>query len=251
MELTTSPMGELGAACKDSEHPEATPVTDLLTFAALNRRLSSMPNYDTPSPTSHRWSRIGTLTVALAYLAALIVPRLPIDGATQTGFLLATLVIEVIGLSVSIWFSRGEYWGLARPLEEFSKQLDHDFPHHFELRNWLIAQPEDRLEKYASMSAFRRERYTQKLPMLAGAIPTLGVIPVVVAIYFQGRQWIEGGHLSWVDWLFGLVLLFFYVLTWTSSITKSRLEAMDMHLQGALNEVAKKRQTCDNAGAGR
>jgi hypothetical protein len=82
--------------------------------------------------------------------------------------------------------------------------------------------------------------------MLAGAIPTLGVIPVMVAVYFQGRQLIEGRHLSWADWLFGFALLLFYVLTWTSSVAKSRLEAMDMHLQGALNEVMNKRKTLGN-----
>jgi hypothetical protein len=97
------------------------------------------------------------------------------------------------------------------------------------------------------MATFRRKRYTQKLPMLAGAIPTLGVIPVILAVYFQGRQLIEGRHLSWADWLFGFALRLFYVLTWTSSITKSRLEAMDMHLQGALDEVMKKRQILGNA----
>jgi hypothetical protein len=97
------------------------------------------------------------------------------------------------------------------------------------------------------MAAFRRERYAQKLPMLAGAIPTLGIIPVMLAVYFQGRQLIEGRHLSWADWLFGFALLLFYVLTWTSSITKSRLETMDMHLQGALDELMKKRQALGSA----
>ena len=205
-----------------------------------------MSDYDTPSPKSRRWSRIGMLTVALAYLVALVVPRLAIGGVIQAALLLTVLFIEVVGLAMSMWFSRGEFRSVIRPLEDFSKQLDHDFTHHFELRDWLIAQPEDRLEKYASMAAFRRERYTQKLPMLAGAIPTLGVIPVMVAVYFQGRQLIEGRHLSWADWLFGFALLLFYVLTWTSSVAKSRLEAMDMHLQGALNEVMNKRKTPGN-----
>lgn len=243
MDSTASPTGEHGAARTDSLPTDAMPPDDLLTFASLNRRLSSMPDYDTPSPKSRRWSRIGLLTVALAYLAALVVPRLAIGGVIQAALLLAVLFIEVVGLAMSMWFTRGEFRSVIRPLEDFSKQLDHDFSHHFELRNWLIAQPEDRLEKYASMAAFRRERYTQKLPMLAGAIPTLGVIPVMVAVYFQGRQLIEGHHLSWADWLFGFALLLFYVLTWTSSITKSRLEAMDMHLQGALDEVTKRRQS--------
>ncbi|KLD78309.1 hypothetical protein Y886_10875 [Xanthomonas hyacinthi DSM 19077] len=206
-----------------------------------------MPDYDTPSPQSRRWSRVGLLTVLLAYLAAFVIPRLPINGVSQTALLLTVLVFEVAGLGVNLWFTRGEFTSLIRPLEDFSRQLDHDFPHHFEIRNWLLSQPEERLEKYASMAAFRKERYTQKLPMLAGAIPTLGVIPVVVAVYFQGHQLIEGRHLSLIDWFFGFALLFFYVLTWTSSITKSRLEAMDMHLQGALAEVEKNTQTPGDA----
>jgi len=243
MERTASPTAEHYAARSDKVPVDSLPTEDTLTFESLNRRLSSMPDYDTPSLQSRRWSRIGVLTMLLAYLAALIVPRLPINSVTQAALLLTVLVIEVAGLGINIWFTRGEFTSLIRPLEDFSKQLDHDFPHHFEVRNWLISQPEERLEKYASMAAFRRERYTQKLPMLAGAIPTLGVIPVVVAVYFQGRQLIEGRHLSLIDWFFGFALLLFYVLTWTSSLTKSRLEAMDMHLQGALAEVVENRQT--------
>lgn len=242
MERTVSPAGKHGAVHGDDVPTDTEATEDLLTFESLNRRLSSMPDYDTPSRQSRLWSRIGVLTTLLAYLAALVLPRLPIDGLTQVTLLLAVLVIEVAGLSMSIWFTRGEFTSLIRPLQDFSKQLDHDFPHHFEVRNWLIGQPEDRLEKYASMAAFRRERYTQKLPLVAGAIPTLGVIPVMVAVYFQGRQLIEGRHLSLIDWFFGFALLLFYVLTWTSSITKSRLEAMDMHLQGALDEVMKNKQ---------
>jgi hypothetical protein len=243
MERTASPTGEHDATRSDKVFVDSVPTEEALTFESLNQRLASMPDYDTPSPRSRRWSRIGVLTMLLAYLSALVVPRLPIHSVTQAALLLVVLVIEVAGLGINIWFTRGEFTSLIRPLEDFSKQLDHDFPHHFGIRNWLIAQPEERLEKYASMAAFRKERYTQKLPMLAGAIPTLGVIPVIVAVYFQGRQLIEGRQLSLVDGFFGFALLLFYVLTWTSSMTKSRLEAMDMHLQGALAEVAKNRQT--------
>jgi hypothetical protein len=69
MESTASPTDEHGAARTDSASTDATPTDDLLTFTSLNRRLSAMSDYDTPSPKSRRWSRIGMLTVALAYLA--------------------------------------------------------------------------------------------------------------------------------------------------------------------------------------
>ncbi|MET4674960.1 MULTISPECIES: hypothetical protein [unclassified Luteibacter] len=242
MESVTFPTNEPGAAHTDCILPNVDPTPELLTFESLNQRLSTMPDYDAPTQSSRQWSRIAITIAALSYLAALGIPRLPIDGGTQAILLLAFLVVEVVGLTMSMWMTRGEFRTMFRPMEELSKQLDHDFDYHFSLRTWLMEQPEDRLRKYASMAAFRRERYAQKLPMLAGAIPTLGIIPVLVAIYFQGRQLLEGGHLSVVDWLFGFALLLFYVLTWTSSIAKSRLDAIDMHLQGALNELEKKIQ---------
>src|SRR4051812_3368749 len=81
MEGTTVAAGEDGAAAHAADVARnAKPSEELLTFEALNRRLSSMPDYDTPSPQSRRWSRIGMVIALLAYLAALIVPRLPIKS---------------------------------------------------------------------------------------------------------------------------------------------------------------------------
>lgn len=205
-----------------------------LTFAELNRRLASLPDYGTPSPASRKWARIGLLTLLLAYLSALVIQHLKLDGMTELVLLIATLAIEIAGLALNVWNTRGEYRGLLRPFEDFANQLDHDLVHHYKIRDWLISQPIETLEKYAGLAAYGRERYTQKLPFLAGSITTLGVVPALVAVYLQGQQIVSGRTLSWFDWAFGLTLLFFYFLTWTSSLTKSRLEAMDMHLQSAL-----------------
>jgi hypothetical protein len=208
-----------------------------LTFAELNHRLASMPDYGAPSPASRKWSRIGVLTLLLAYLSTLVIQHLKLDGMTTLKLLIATLVIEVAGLALNMWHTRGEYRSLLRPLEDFADQLDYDFDHHYEIRDWLVSQPIERLENYAGMAAYRRERFTQRLPLLAGSVTTLGILPALVAVYFQVQQIVSGRALSWIDWAFGLVLLFFYFLTWTSSLTKSRLEAMDMYLQSALTKA--------------
>lgn len=208
-----------------------------LTFMELNRRLSAMPDYDEAPARSRKLSHIGMLATLLAYLAAVLIQHLPLNESLKLALLVTVLVIECVGLAVHMWNGRGDFMGLVRPFEGLAKQLDHDFPHHFEVREWLVSQPLDRLEKYASMAAFRRERYTQKLPMLAGSVSSLGVIPVLAAVYFQGRQILEGHHLSWIDWIFGFALALFYVLTWTTSLTKSRLEAIDMYLQVATTDL--------------
>lgn len=221
------------AASASESQASATP----LTFAELNRRLASMPDYDARSPGSRKWSRAGLLTLLLAYLSALVIQHLKLDSKVEIALLLSTLAIEIAGLSLSAWNTRGEYKSLLRPFEDFADQLDHDIDHHYKIRDWLTSQPIERLEKYAGMAAYRRERYTQKLPLLAGGVTTLGIVPALVAVYVQGQQIVSGRALSWVDWAFGLALLLFYFLTWTSSLTKNRLEAMDMHLQSALTQA--------------
>jgi hypothetical protein len=208
-----------------------------LTFAELNRRLASLPDYGTPSPASRKWARIGLLTLLLAYLSALVIQHLKLGGMTELMLLIATLAIEIAGLALNVWNTRGEYRSLFRPFEDFADQLDYDIEHHYKIREWLVSQPIHRLEKYAGMAAYRRERYTQKLPLLAGSVTTLGIVPALIAVYLQGQQIVSGRALTWFDWAFGFTLLFFYFLTWTSSLTKSRLEAMDMHLQSALTQA--------------
>ncbi|QDE40901.1 hypothetical protein FIV34_17630 [Luteibacter pinisoli] len=214
-----------------------------LSFTELNRRLSAIPDYDSAPPKRRRLPAIGFLVSLLAYAGTLVVAKLPINGKVQVALMLLLLAVEIGGVAINFWFSRREFVSLLRPFEDFAGQLDHDFPYHFQIRTWLIGQPRDVLSKHASMSKYRRERYTQKLPLLAGSISTLGIVPVLVAVYFQGRQILEGHAITWIDGLFGFLLLLFYFLTWTSTLTKSRLEAMDMHLQDAWTDV----QTTDAA----
>lgn len=208
-----------------------------LTFTELNRRLSAMLDYDEAPAKSRKLSHIGMLATLLAYLVAVLIQHLPLNESLKLALLVVVLVVEYIGLAVHMLNRRVDFKDLFRPFEELAKQLDHDFPHHFEIRDWLVSQPLYYLEKYASMASFRRERYTQKLPMLAGSVSSLGVIPVLAAVYFQGRQIMEGHHLSWIDWIFGFALALFYFLTWTASLTKSRLEAIDMYLQVAMTDL--------------
>lgn len=211
-----------------------------LSFTELNRRLSAIPEYDDKPANNRRIANVGLLVSLIAYAATLAVAKLPIDAWLQVGIMLFLLVIELCGVAVNVWYTRGEYTSLLKPFEDFAKQLDHDYRYHFAIRSWLVSQPMDLLEKHAAMSKFRRDRFTQKLPFIAGSVSTLGVVPVVVAVYFQGRQILDGHPVTWIEWLFGFALIFFYYVTWTSTLTKSRLEAMDMYLQGALEEAKAK-----------
>ncbi|WP_440327665.1 hypothetical protein [Luteibacter sp.] len=225
------------ASTTTAAEDHAVPNAASLSFAELNRRLSAIPDYDAPAPNARKWPRVCQFVSLVAYVATLGVARLPLDEKAHVVLMLLLLTIEITGVAASFWFSRGEFISLIRPFEDYARQLDHDYPYHFEIRDWLAGQPRDTLEKHAAMPKYRRERFTQRLPLLAGGISTLGIIPVLVAVYFQGRQILEGHSITWIDWFFGFALLLFYWLTWTSSLTKSRMDAMDMYLQDALAEA--------------
>lgn len=230
-------LGAEAHATIGAEKNQPSPIAIPLSFAELNRRLSAIPDYDTPTRGPRKWTRACQLASLVAYAATLLVANLGLDGTVKVVLMLLLLTIEIAGVVANIWLSRGEFVSVIRPFEDFARQLDHDFPYHFEIRDWLVSQPRDTLEKHAAMSKYRRDRFTQKLPLVAGSVSTLGIVPVLVAVYFQGRQILEGHPIGWIDWIFGFVLLWFYWLTWTSSLTKSRLDAMDMYLQDALAEA--------------
>jgi hypothetical protein len=215
-----------------------------LSFFELNRRLDAMPEFEASAPGADRKVLYGFALALVAYCASFLVTRLVADPRAQLALLAIVLSVEVIGLCMTIWYSRRDYLSLRKPVLNFSRQLDHDFPYHFELLDWLKGQPFDLLERHASMAKFRRERFTQKLPLIAGSIPTLGLLPVVIAVYFQIREYAAGRHLSWVDFVAGFIVAILYVTAWGAALMKARVEAMDMYLQIALD--MKRAEPADN-----
>ena len=205
-----------------------------LSFVELNRRLDEMPDFESSSPGADRKALLGFALSLAAYFASFLMTHFLSGTQIEPVALAAVVVVEIVGLGITVRHSRREFLGMREPAQHFSRQLDHDFPHHFQLLDWLVSQPIDLLERHASMASFRRERFTQKLPLIAGSIPTLGLVPVVIAVYFQVREYAAGRHLGWVDLVAGFLVAVLYLMTWGSALMKSRMEAMDMYLQIAL-----------------
>lgn len=209
----------------------------VLSFAELNRRLSAIPDHDTPAPKASRHAKLGSMIALLAFAASFPIQHLPIPASSVLALLCGLLIIEIVGLFMSIWYSRREVANTIRPLADYAEMLDHDYSYHFAIHEWLVGQPLDLLKRHAAMAKYRRERFSQRLPLLAGGVASLGVIPVLAAVYLQAREYAAGRTLTWVDGIFGFLLVITYILTWTSTMTKSRMEAMEMYLQEALAEV--------------
>jgi len=206
-----------------------------LSFTALTRRINAMPTYDAGRATSPRMAKIGSALALSSFALSIPISKLSINGQLQIAILLSLLVLEVVGLLLSFWHTRHEFLSMRAPLDDFANQLDHDYVHHFALIDWLTCQPKEELERYNAMTSFRRERFAQKLPLLFGNIPTLGIIPIVIALYLQAQQYAQGKSLDWIDAIAGFVLAMLYVWSWTFAAMKARLEGMDMYLRAALD----------------
>lgn len=212
-----------------------------LSFFELNRRLDAMPQFDAAAPGSTKRALSGFAICLLAYFSSFLIPHLSMPARAQVVALCAAVAVEVVGLCMTAWYSRTEFRGVDKPLVSFARQLDHDLPHHLDLVAWLQSQPLPLLERHVAMARFRRERFSQKLPLIAGSIPTLGLVPVAVALYFQIREFAAGRHPGALDFAAGFIIVLLYFISWISALMKSRLEAMDMYLQLALD--AKRAET--------
>ncbi len=205
-----------------------------LSFSELNRRLTSLPNYDSQSPKADRRATLGLALAGVALALYMLASRLSMPKLVELAVLGSLVCLEFVGIAINTWYTRHQFSSMRSPMKNFALELDHDLPHYHGILDWLQAQPLNDLERHAQMTRFRRERFTQKLPLLAGGVTTLGLIPVILALYLQAKEFVAGRHLTWLDFIAGLLLLLMYGLSWLSALMKSRLEAMDMYLQDAL-----------------
>jgi hypothetical protein len=213
------------------------PVVAPLSFKELNRRLSAIPDRQQPIIQTHGVARMAMFVAAVSWLAALVIPHVGLPATVEAVALLSLLVVEMACVVLAVWYSRSEYVSLFNPLEDLAETLDHHLPFHIEIRDWLAAQPITTLEKFAAMAKYRRERFAQKLPILAGNVATLGVVPVIAAVFYQGHQIVEDLPMTWMEGVLGFLLILFYTLSMTMTFSKLRLDAMDAHLQAALEKV--------------
>ncbi|QWT20168.1 hypothetical protein KPL74_20785 [Bacillus sp. NP157] len=236
MSAVTRVESSIDTALEDDGSDPVTP----LTFAELNRWIVAIPDYDHGRPAQPR-AKIGAIVGFSAFVLTLVVQHLPLQPMPRVWIIGALLVIELAGVGTQAWYSRGEVTSIRRTVSEFMSQLDFEFPHHFKIREWLVSQPMELLERHAVMAKFRAARMAQKYPMVAGNIPSLGLIPVVAAVYYQGREIMSGRNISLIDGIFIFAIGLAYYLMWTATSMKLRLDGVNMYLQDALKE-AKRRQ---------
>ncbi|WLA08242.1 hypothetical protein MO328_18165 [Xanthomonas translucens] len=193
--------------------------------------------------TVERWSFIigligagfGMLSGAVLYGKAALV-------CTATG-----LAVELVGFLVSAVLQLlREAPGFRHPYATHAQQMEHEFHQYQGIVTALRAFP---LEHRRQRETFIRDRRTnmhERLGLFTGGMEKLGVMPVLLALYLQFKDWRWGdwrvlGKITAVQSVLAFLLLFAYALSWHLIRLRVRVQTYEQ-LLGEANRQ-------DNAGS--
>lgn len=219
---------------------------DFLSFRWLYQRVEDYAAHSIyPKASSvERWSYgVGLLAAVIGLLGALIFNLLFQDDVT-IWFVALCLLLEIGGLlSGSFLTIRREFRGFTQPRLSHAKEMDADFGHWKSLVQQLRGFPREQREERLRFVSSLRSNMIERMGIMYGGLQRLGPFPLLVALYFQFRNW------KWGDWaalfdvnlLAGLLiatLITLYLLGWVLIGQRIRLDTYVNLLEASLQPDA-------------
>lgn len=163
------------------------------------------------------------------------------------GILFGQLVVDVTGLVVAcgalviecvavvtylVLMIRRQWKGFRHAHRSFAKGLDHDYVIFHECVSWLSQFPDAEIGRKLRYVRDRRQMMSHRLGLFTGGLERLGILPLIVVLYLQFKDWTFGdwGALSHVNLLGGLLLwalLLAYGVAWFLVRLRTRLDAYE------------------------
>ncbi|RDS79997.1 hypothetical protein [Dyella psychrodurans] len=195
--------------------------TEPLTFAQLEARCKEyiLDEEDSTNP-AERWALGATL----------------LGGAVMLGhslgayIALAGLVIEVIGFLFWCYFAIRSQWKDVRQQHKLTaERIDRHFDQYQTLVRWLRQHPHQEMSQHLRFIRDRKAAFLYRHGLLIGGLERFGVLPVLIVLYLQFKDWQLGDWraLAQVHFVGGVLLLFIfitYVIGWIAIRDKSRFD---------------------------
>lgn len=215
---------------------ESTPGKQL-SFETMDRMLDEYSKSQSGISPSwlERWSFwLGMLGAGVGMLLGVLVQG-------KSGFNLAVggLIVEVTGFLVSlVLMVRREWQSLRYARRDLARTYDHDFAIYQRFVDALRQFPEQDRNRRLRYVRDRRKVMQHRMGLFTGGLERLGVIPVMLALYFQFKDWKWGdwGMLAEVNLVQGLLiwtLLLAYAGGWYLIRLHARTEAYELLLAEA------------------
>ncbi|HJR73056.1 MAG TPA: hypothetical protein VJ806_05390 [Luteimonas sp.] len=165
-----------------------------------------------------------------------------VGGRTGSIITLAALALELLGLGTSAVLQIKRHWAsFRRSRQTYARELDADFIHYQRIIDWLRTFPFADLERKLHYLRARKASLSYRLGLATGGIERLGVLPMVVVLYLQFKDWEFGdwqalGEVNMVGGLLVWALLLIYVGAWHLIGLRTRMDLYDSLLTEAVRD---------------
>lgn len=208
-----------------------------LSFPALNIALDDYLT-STDGPKASRWERLSLIVGAVGAGLGMLL------GSTFSGKVgafgaLTGLAIEVGGFGIGIWLN------LKRDLPQFrharsehAKQIERSYEQYQQLVQRLRRFPLEQRRLRLRYVRDRRATMHERLGLFTGGMERLGILPMLIALYLQLKDWRWDGwnvfaNITPVQGLFAFMILIAYALSWHLMRLRTRVQAYELLLTEA------------------
>ena len=210
-----------------------------LTFELLDGKVDEYikETEDAPPGSVERWSfALGLFAAGLASLIGTLV-----GGWTGVHILRVGLIVELSFFGIAmVMFIRRNLSMFHAAKRNYARELDHDYGQYLGFVQWLRSYEPEELARKLRYIRGRKGSMTYRLGLLTGGIERLGVLPLLVALYFQFKDWEFGdwqvlGHVNFAGGLLLWALLLLYLGGWWLIRLKTRLDTYEVLLAEAVS----------------
>jgi len=211
-----------------------------LSLASLEERVGAYVE----SNASPKSSRFGRWTVGVGLLAggAGFVVSSVIDGWLSSVFAIGGLIFEIAALVALLPSAVDVVDGFRGRHQKYAVELDHDYVGYRHIVDWLNTFSAREIARQQRYLRDRKASMLYRFGLFAGGMERLGVLPVIVVLYVQFKDWSFGdwhvlGQIHLLGALLLWALLLAFVTAWSVVPVKSRLDLYDALLTEALASV--------------
>lgn len=202
-----------------------------LGFDALNRKFEEyVSKTDDPGPGP--WERRSFWVALIAAAIGLIGGSL-LSGNAALYVAGSGVLIELVGMLISIALMlRREIPRLRRGRAIYAADLERDYVLYNDMLSWLDEFPKSEVSARLRYISTRKRLMTFRTGLALGGLERLGVLPVLVALYFQFRDWEWGdwaslASVNLVEGLLIFAILLLYAMGWHLISLRVRLDSLE------------------------
>lgn len=202
-----------------------------LGFDVLNRKFEEyISQTDDSGPGSlERWSfRAALVAAAISMLSGSF-----LSGKVGLYAAAISVVIELVGMGTSVVLMlKREVPRFRRGRAIYAESLERDYRMYGDMLYWLDGFSKSEVSARLRYISTRKRLMTFRAGLVLGGLERLGVLPVLVALYFQFRDWKWGdwdslASVNLVEGLLIFAIFTLYFMGWHLASLRTRLDSLE------------------------